>query len=393
MRIQELIDNNFIKETDNVERYLLDIIKQYFNSNNIDDDSTEYIIQKAVQRMKTELNIDNAGVVSVNGKTGNVNITLESLGGEPLILPKLSAFNVNFGDKENTACMGNDPRLNDNRHPLPHTHDISEINGLSGELSTIKNNMNLLGNETHKHDNLKILNMITYTGNNSEINLNLLDNAEGNINAEITKIDDIITKVQTDLEELMNQTKQETEQYNTDYDNIKTYIDEKKSQLETDNKKYCDDTMQTKKDEITTMLTNKISKTQLSSILDILNQQFTVLYETNITGFITSNNSSVEYIFDLPADIINTLSVIGDKKYKIDFYFNYTDPVSNKSITTNLPFVYVQSGKLIYTIKGELVNSSSIRITSNKDTNSTWQAFVDLASIKVRISVKNNLEV
>ena len=97
MRMEELANNNFIKGTDSVERYLLDIIKQYFSSNNIDDDSREYIIKKAVEQMKEELNIDNAGVVSVNGKTGEVTITLESLGGEPLIYPKLYAYNVNFG--------------------------------------------------------------------------------------------------------------------------------------------------------------------------------------------------------------------------------------------------------------------------------------------------------
>ena len=68
MRMEELANNNFIKGTDSVERYLLDIIKQYFSSNNIDDDSREYIIKKAVEQMKKELNIDNAGVVSVNGK-------------------------------------------------------------------------------------------------------------------------------------------------------------------------------------------------------------------------------------------------------------------------------------------------------------------------------------
>ena len=142
MRMEELANNNFIKGTDSVERYLLDIIKQYFSSNNIDDDSREYIIKKAVERMKSELNIDNAGVVSVNGKTGDVTITLDSLGGEPLISPKLSAFNVNFGTEENTACEGNDPRLSDNRHPLQHIHEISEINGLGGELSSINNNIN-----------------------------------------------------------------------------------------------------------------------------------------------------------------------------------------------------------------------------------------------------------
>ena len=46
MRIEELTNNQFIKGTDSVERYLLDVIKQYFKSNNIETDSREYIIRK-----------------------------------------------------------------------------------------------------------------------------------------------------------------------------------------------------------------------------------------------------------------------------------------------------------------------------------------------------------
>ena len=224
MRMEELANNNFIKGTDSVERYLLDIIKQYFSSNNIDDDSREYIIKKAVEQMKEELNIDNAGVVSVNGKTGEVTITLESLGGEPLISPKLSAFNVNFGSEENTACMGNDPRLSDDRHPLPHTHEMSEINGLEGEISSIKNSINMLGNITHKHDNLKVLNMLVYSGTKTEIDLTLLDTAEEKINTEISKVDESITDTKTKVDNLITEITNELNQYQTDYNNIKIYF-------------------------------------------------------------------------------------------------------------------------------------------------------------------------
>lgn len=391
MRMEELANNNFIKGTDTVERYLLDIIKQYFSSSNINEDSREYIIKKAVNQMKEELNIDNAGVVSVNGQTGEVIITLESLGGEPLIFPKLSAFNVNFGIEENTACRGNDPRLSDNRHPLPHTHEMSEINGLDGEISSIKNTINILDGKTHKHEDLKLLNMLTYSGSNSEIDLTLLDTIEDKINTKITTVDDTISDIQTKIDDLINSTTNELQQYNTDYSNIKTYIDDKNTQLETDIKQYCETEIQNKKDDIDTKLDKMITKTQLNTFINILNQQFSVLYETDISDFITTNDSDITYDFSLSTSIINELSNLTEEEYKIDFYINYIDPVSNKDITMNLPFIYAENGNLLYIIKGELIDKSIIRIICNKNNSSAWASFVDAATIKVKISIKNNL--
>lgn len=388
MRMEELVNNNFIKSTDSVERYLLDIIKQYFSSNNIDDDSREYIIKKTVEQMKSELDIDNAGVISVNGEKGEVMITLESLGGEPLISPKRSAFNVNFGSEENTACMGNDPRLSNDRHPLAHKHAMSEINGLEGEISAIKNSINLLGNKTHKHDNLKVLNMLVYSGSKSEIDLTLLDIAEEKINAGITKTDDAITDTKTKTDDLITKITNELNQYNTDYNNIKTYVDDKNTQLETNLKQYCDNELQTKKDEINTELNKKINKAQLNTVIQALNQQFTVIYETSINNFITSNDSIIIYDFNLPIDVVNKISSLSDKEFKIDFYINYTD---SKNITTNLPFIYANAGKILYTIKSELIDKSIIRITSNKEDMTAWNTLIDNSTIKVKISIKNNL--
>lgn len=393
MRMEELADNNFIKGTDSVERYLLDIIKQYFSSNNIDDDSREYIIKKAVERMKSELNIDNAGVVSVNGKTGDVTITLDSLGGEPLISPKLSAFNVNFGTEENTACEGNDPRLSDSRHPLQHIHEISEINGLGGELSSINNNINLLVNKTHKHDNLDILNKIMYSGNKIEkVDLILLENIEDNLNEETTKINDTILDIKTKTEDLINNTTNELNQYKIDYNNIKTNISNNDDTIKSEVMDHCDTVLEEKKDEINTEISNKITKTQLNSIINSLNQQFSIIYETNITGFITSNNNSITYDLTLPSNVITALSLLNDKYIKINFSITYVSPSLNTNVTTNLPFIYADAGELSYTIKAELINKSIIRITSTKkDTINIWDNYICTSIIKVKISCKNNL--
>ena len=129
----------------------------------------------------------------------------------------------------------------------------------------------------------------------------------------------------------------------------------------------------------------------MNSVIDALNQQFHTIYETNINGFITSNDSNIEYELNLPTDVINALSTLDNKDFKIDFYINYTDPVSNKNITTNFPFIYAEAGNLLYIIKGELINKSIIRITSTKEDTTAWNTFIDSSTIKIKISTKNNI--
>lgn len=191
MRMEELNDNNFIKQTDTVERHLLELVRNYFKDGDgaADQRTQEYIIQKAVQRMKEELDIDNAGVVSINGQTGDIEINCETLGAEPLIEDKKTAFNKDFGTEHDTVCMGNDPRLSDRRIPKAHAHTIDEINGLSAEISRLSNMIDMLGNSGHSHDNRTALDKITYTGNSREINLDALEDICNAADAEIQKAD------------------------------------------------------------------------------------------------------------------------------------------------------------------------------------------------------------
>lgn len=388
MRMEELANNSFVKGTDSVERYLLDIIKQYFSSNNIDTDSREYIINRAVKQMKEELSIDNAGVISVNGQTGNVEITLDSLGGEPLISPKLSAFNVNFGSEENTACMGNDPRLSDSRQPLPHEHEISDINGLTGELSTIKNNIALLDGTTHKHDNLNILNKLIYSGKKSEIDLTLLDDLETKVNDKITETDATVLEFQTKLNELLDKVTDELTYYENDYSVIKTYIDDGDNAIKDNIKNYCDVTLTTMKTDIDTVLSGKVTKDQMKPIILEINRQYSIIYESLIANFITSNDSTIVYETNLPDNVVQTLN---NKDFKINFYFKYYDPVSGNEVTTVLPFIHTEAGNILYTVKTEILNNAIIRITSTKKDSEPWAEFIDSALVKLIILVKNNL--
>ena len=200
MRMEELSDSRYIKSTDQIERYLLNLVEQYCKNSNISSPSSrEYIIKRAVQRMKEEISFDNIGVLSItlpNGeqRTGAINITLEDLNGEPLISPKLSAFNVSFGNEQNTACEGNDPRLSDARKPLKHEHEISDIIGLEGQLSTLEGILNRTGQFEHIHENKNILDMLVYTGDNNVIDLTLLDTMKDKIQELVDEIRQEITE-------------------------------------------------------------------------------------------------------------------------------------------------------------------------------------------------------
>lgn len=209
MRMEELQDNQFIKKTDTVEKHLLDLVKNYFESNSeVNPNTKEYIIQKAVEKMKEELDIDNAGVVSINGQTGDVTIDCASLGAEPFIGDKKTAFNCDFGNKKGTVCEGNDPRLNDKRIPIEHTHQINEINGLQGQLSSLENLINMLNGTSHSHDNKRVLDKLSYSGKNAVINLDVLDSVSKQIDDKILEVDALISTYKSALDALVTQTEE-----------------------------------------------------------------------------------------------------------------------------------------------------------------------------------------
>lgn len=389
MRIEELMDNNYIKNADSVERYLLDIIKQYFDSSGINLDSKEYIIQLAINKIREELRIDNAGVISVNGKTGNVTITLEELGGEPKIVPKRTAFNVNFGTTKGTACEGNDPRLYDKREPLEHTHEISEINGLEGELSKIRNSIENTNVQTHSHNNLDVLNKLTYTGTKDVIDLTLLDNAEEIINEKITETEEVIEDVTKKTNDLITEIREILEKF--DAEAIKQYAREQDTELKTKIENYFDTELNKAEKEIDEELDKKINKTQYNDLIIKLNTQFHIISDETINYFVNTNGT--RYNYQIPDEVTDKLNNLTDEEYKIDYFITYVDPTLGKEVTTNLPFILAENNVMAYTIKAEK-SGNSIYITSTKNNNiPTWANYITSAKLRIRISIKNNFEV
>ena len=253
MRMEELSDNRYVKGTDTVERYLLNLVQEYFKTSNIAaSTSKEYIIKKAVERMKEEISFDSIGVLSISlpdgeKRTGAVTISLEDLNGEPLITPKLTAFNVDFGTETKTACEGNDPRLSDARKPLEHKHNISDIAGLEGMLSTLTAKAERSESFLHTHNNKSLLDILVYTGNKSQIDLTELDTLEGkvkqvaanieseiakyeqNINTKVIDVNKSIAQVRQDIKSTTDAVAASNQQH---YNDSKDYADSKMADLE-----------------------------------------------------------------------------------------------------------------------------------------------------------------
>ena len=132
MALEQHEDNRFTKERDDVEKYLLRIIQRYFDIQNVyTQESIEAIIIESLTRYKQSIFHEKGGFIfSLNQKTGHIILTIRDLGGETAF-EKQSAFNKDFGDEADTICEGNDPRLEDEREPLQHEHEISDVKGFT----------------------------------------------------------------------------------------------------------------------------------------------------------------------------------------------------------------------------------------------------------------------
>ena len=350
MRMEELADSMYIKQTDAVEKYLLNLVQEYFkNSSLASSTSREYIIKRAVERMKEEMEFDQLGVLSITlpdgvKRTGAVTISLEELLGEPEITPKRSAFNVSFGTEQNTACEGNDPRLSDKRDPLEHTHEINEINGLEGILSTITGKIERVNGFLHEHENKTVLDLLVYTGSKSSIDL-----------ADLEKIEDKIKQIIQDIENDMNQYRSEIQtkitQVNTEIQNVRTEIESIKKYILDTNKEYYEKS-KTYSDEKITEAIQKIDKkledyakiTELSPIFDIASNVYTLVgsMEIKLSEYFILNQN--EYICNVPIkqDILDELNTRLQmlKDTQIELILEHTNGI--KMVYSALPYVIIK---------------------------------------------------
>lgn len=187
MEFKENKNNYYTKELNDIDRYLLRIIKRYFDLEKINSAaSINAIIAEAMARYKASIIYKDTGVYILNNKFGIVNININDLNGEKKF-EKLTAFNKDFGTEQNTICMGNDERLSDKRKPTEHHHKISDIIKLENTLNEIKKELNKYG--LHLHANMDILNKLKYTGTNTQIDLTKLESFGSIVNVLLNTLE------------------------------------------------------------------------------------------------------------------------------------------------------------------------------------------------------------
>lgn len=371
MRMEELSDGRYIKNPDTVERYLLNLVQDYFNSSNIaSPQSKEYIIQKAVERMKEEITFDNIGVLSItlpNGdtKTGSVSISLEDLNGEPLIYPKLSAFNVNFGTEAKTACEGNDPRLSDARKPLEHTHEIDEVIGLKGALSSLTGKIDRVDGLVHSHLNKNVLDVLVYTGNKDSIDLIALETLEHKVTTDI----DAITQ---GLLEYSKETNTKINEINNKYSETETYLENLQQNNTNANdeylslaKQYTDDSINDLNTFINTELNQLTTKELINNALSSATNSFalagTMTFNLSDILDFTLTSKQLNAIINVNAEIITKLTNIGQtlQDCQITPILQYAEASTGNTVYGTLPFVIISDGAINGYIQSENIYSKN----------------------------------
>lgn len=397
MRMEELSNSQYIKSTDTVERYLLGLVEQYFkHSNAASTTSREYIIKKAVERMREELSFESIGVLSITlpsgeVRTGAISISLEDLGGEPAISPKLSAFNVPFGTEQNTACEGNDPRLSDKRYPLAHKHEITEIVGLEGILSSLTGKLERLTGFMHEHVNKSVLDMLIYNGTQSTLDLSILETFDVSLNK-------IADDIRVEIIGYKNDTATKISNIETGIVDIKNSVNQLyQDMLQTNNatlalaKEYTDDAITQAIADIDNEVNGLATKESFTPLLATVNQAYSLAgsMEFNVNDYLTPGAQAFKQAVEIniSADILTELvaRVQDLTSCQIEAYIEYIEPTAGIMVRSLLPYVSFEDS----TIRGSLQLSTNT--TENKIvlsfTSSTGNMPVEIAEAKIIYNV------
>lgn len=356
MRMEELANSRYIKKTDTVEAYLLELVRTYFKSNAVADDaSREALINKAVKRMKEELSLDGMGVISVKigdeVRTGAVSVTLEDLGGEPWINPKHTAFNVDFGNEKGTACEGNDPRLYDDRHPLAHKHKTSDIVGLDGILSTLTGKVNRINGLAHTHSNMNILDMLTYTGNKTVIDLSVIDDMDEKISNIVNQIRAEIADFRTDISNLIAETESHIDDIEKKIDELKEVIRQQNEEYYEQAKEYTDSKYSSLKIDFENAVADFVKTEDLENVLDIANKVITkaATFSVDVNTLLTFTGYQQvrKATYPIPADVKMNVINRGTSVMlsQTEFLISYVNENSRR-VYSPLPYITFDNGEV-----------------------------------------------
>lgn len=228
-------NNYYVKELDNVERYLLRIIKRYFDIEELNNKNTiNAIIAEAMTRYKSSIIYERRGVDALNDKAGIVNVNIRSFNGEKSF-DKGTAFNKDFGTDADTICEGNDYRLSNKREPTAHNHLIKNINELREQLDALKKE--ITGYSNHLHKNLQLLEKIIYTGDREQIDLLEVEQ----LLSVIAPLLQLLNIRKVELKNTYDNYKDGVEDAIAEFENIKKYMRYLDTELEKVLKKYTND--------------------------------------------------------------------------------------------------------------------------------------------------------
>ena len=376
MRMEELSESRYIKSTDTVERYLLNLVEQYFSTHNVaSTTSREYIIKKAIERMKEELSYDDIGVLSITlpsgeKRTGAISISLADLHGEPLITPKLSAFNVPFGAEQNTACEGNDPRLSDAREPLAHNHQIEDIIGLEGKLSTILGKLERVNNLSHSHANKSVLDMLIYTGNRTSIDLGIIETLESKVNKIVQDIRDEIAASQAIITTKASAVNFEILTIKNQIDDLKTFVLQKNTEYLTQAKAYTDSEIALLEDFVQNSVNGIMTKEKILNLISIAksvyipigSMSFTVASSTDVEAVIKQRTKTININPSLVSELTTRNITLDD--CQIEAFIEYTK--DGATVSGALPFVLFKDDKIDGAVQISTISiNNQITITIN----------------------------
>ena len=274
--LNEYQDNHFIKEQDKVEKYLIRIIQRYFDiENNFTKESIEAMIIESLTRFKQMIISETGFIFSLNKQTGNLTLTIRDFGGEPAIIKK-TAFNKNFGDADDTICEGNDPRLSDDREPIEHVHQLSDINGLKEKLDEL----NITG-VLHTHNNKSVLDLLQYTGAQAQFDLIIVEHLQKVVNEYISNLQSYNKELTNTHNKYIEKLTLYLLQINQTLSDIYFTISSAEAWLQ-EAYKYTDSKAELLKQKLLQTLSKYLTKEQANKLLSLLSRSYNVISDGEI---------------------------------------------------------------------------------------------------------------
>ena len=367
-------NNQFIKENNDIEKYLIRIIQRYFSvEDNLSRESIEAIIVESLTRFKQSSMGLKGFLFSLNNRTGNIVLNISDFGGEKSF-SKNNAFNKKFGKNANTICEGNDKRLSNNRKPLSHVHTISNIKNLEPLLDFDKITKNF-----HVHNNKEVLDILQYTGLKTEIDLIVLEHLQDSLDNHAMNL----TAYNKELDTIYQQQLETLNDCMAKLNNILQYIKESISHSVSwlsDSNAYTDSEMKNTKALFSKKIIQYISQAQTDRLVGSLNasqhivSEGEIAIENNIINLypiesietINENDQEINGYTNIESSNIieyNTMYTINkENNTEIKMFFKYNK--DDIEYTVPLPFNFITEEGNHIVIQGIYAESGNIIVTS-----------------------------